>query len=62
MIVWFEWYYIGGVIGVSIGVLWVLKRRHPEWPLARKILFILTCLICSYIGMVIGTTLANTFH
>ena len=62
MIAWFEWYYICGLIGGIIGLLWILKRRHPEWPLARKIVFILICLICSYIGMVIGITLANIFH
>jgi len=58
MIAWFEWYYICGLIGGIIGLLWILKRRHPEWPLARKIVFILICLISSYIGM----ALANTFH
>ena len=62
MIVWFEWHYIGGLIGVIIGLLWILKRRHPEWPFARKIVFILISLISSYIGMVIGMSLVILFR
>jgi hypothetical protein len=52
----FEWYYIGGTIGVAIGTLWVLCR-YLEWSLARKLAVVIICSACSYVGMVIGTIL-----
>jgi len=55
MVVLFEWYYISGIIGVIIGVLWILKRRYPKWTLSRELAYAIICIVSFYIGMIIGS-------